>query len=68
MGRFFNCHFRREGKDIGIYYVQYFDAALANWFGEKPGVCIFAKHCGHAGVMEFNGDVFSCDHLGLSRV
>lgn len=50
-------------QDVGQYYVQYFDSALANWYGEKPGVCIFAKHCGHAGVMEFNGDVFSCDHL-----
>ena len=31
--------------------------------GEQPGVCTMAKHCGHAGVMEFNGDVYSCDHF-----
>ena len=30
--------------------------------GRKPGVCTMAKQCGHAGVMEFNGDVYSCDH------
>ena len=50
-------------KDVGTYFVQYFDSALANWFGANPGVCIFAKNCGHAGVMEFNGDVYSCDHF-----
>jgi len=50
-------------KDVGNYYVQYFDATLANWVGEKPGVCILGKTCGHAGVMEFNGDVYSCDHF-----
>jgi uncharacterized protein len=48
--------------DVGTYYIQYFDATLANWIGEKPGVCTLAKTCGHAGVMEFNGDVYSCDH------
>lgn len=36
---------------------------MANWVGEKPGVCTLAKTCGHAGVMEFNGDVYSCDHF-----
>lgn len=50
-------------KDVGNYYVQYFDAALANWMNVAPGVCIFAENCGHAGVMEFNGDVYTCDHF-----
>lgn len=50
-------------KDVGTYFVQYFDSALANWVGVDPGICIFAKNCGHAGVMEFNGDVYSCDHF-----
>ncbi len=50
-------------KDVGNYFVQYFDAALANWMNVTPGVCIFAENCGHAGVMEFNGDVYSCDHF-----
>ena len=50
-------------NDVGQYYIQLFDATLANWVGQQPGVCILAKTCGHAGVMEFNGDVYSCDHF-----
>ncbi|MDU1905250.1 MAG: anaerobic sulfatase-maturation protein [Dysgonomonas sp.] len=50
-------------QDVGKYYIQYFDSTLANWVGVEPGVCILAKTCGHAGVMEFNGDVYSCDHF-----
>jgi uncharacterized protein len=50
-------------RDVGVYYVQIFDATLANWVGEKPGICTLAPTCGHAGVMEFNGDVYSCDHF-----
>ena len=50
-------------KDVGKLYIQLFDSTLANWVGEQPGVCTMAKTCGHAGVMEFNGDVYSCDHF-----
>jgi len=49
--------------DIGEYYIQLFDATLANWVGQAPGICTMAEECGHAGVMEFNGDVYSCDHF-----
>lgn len=50
-------------NDVGEYYIQLFDATLANWVGENPGICTMGKTCGHAGVMEFNGDVYSCDHF-----
>jgi len=50
-------------EDVGNYYIQLFDSTLANWIGEQPGVCSMAKNCGHAGVMEYNGDVYSCDHF-----
>ena len=50
-------------NDVGEYFVQLFDATLANWVEQAPGVCILAEECGHAGVMEFNGDVYSCDHF-----
>ena len=50
-------------QDVGKYFIQLFDATLANWVGEQPGVCTMAPTCGHAGVMEYNGDVYSCDHF-----
>lgn len=50
-------------EDVGKVYIQIFDSTLANWVGEQPGVCTMAKTCGHAGVMEFNGDIYSCDHF-----
>lgn len=50
-------------NDVGEYFVQYFDSTLANWVGQQPSVCTLARTCGHAGIMEFNGDVFSCDHF-----
>ena len=49
--------------DVGQTYVEIFDCTLANWVGERPGICVYAKECGPAGVMEFNGDVYSCDHF-----
>ena len=50
-------------KDVGQYFVQMFDATLANWVSVQPGVCTMAKKCGNAGVIERNGDVYSCDHF-----
>jgi len=50
-------------KDVGRYYVQIFDATLANYVGEMPGICVFSETCGEALVMEHNGDLFSCDHF-----
>lgn len=50
-------------RDVGSVFVQLFDSTLANWAGVAPGVCTMATRCGHAAVMEFNGDVYSCDHF-----
>ena len=50
-------------SDVGEYFIQLFDATLANWVGVEPGVCSMAKFCGNALAMEHNGDVFSCDHF-----
>ncbi len=55
-------------EDVGEYFVQIFDATLACWcrhFGMDvmPGMCSMCHQCGHAAVMEKNGDIYSCDHF-----
>ena len=49
--------------DVGKVYVQHFDTALANWYGEPHGICVFSPTCGSAMVIEHNGDIYSCDHF-----
>ena len=50
-------------NDVGDYFVQMFDSTLACWMGVPPSLCCMAETCGHAGAMEFNGDVYVCDHF-----
>ena len=49
--------------DVGKVYIQLFDAALASWVGYPPSVCLFTPTCGTAMIIEFNGDLYSCDHF-----
>lgn len=50
-------------EDVGKIYVQIFDSTLARWVGQQPGVCTMSDVCGHAGIVEHNGDLYSCDHF-----
>ena len=50
-------------RDVGAVFVQLFDVALANWYGEPSGLCVHTASCGTALAMEFNGDVYACDHF-----
>ena len=49
-------------NDVGSVFVQMFDVMLANWISGPCGLCIFDKTCGNAAVIEYNGDLYSCDH------
>jgi uncharacterized protein len=53
--------------DVGRIFVQHFDAALANWTGHPPGICVFSENCGRNVAVEHNGDTFSCDHYVYPR-
>jgi len=50
-------------RDVGKVYVQMFDVALANWYGEPPGLCVHSETCGLALALEHTGDLYSCDHF-----
>lgn len=50
-------------NDVGRYYVNQFDSALANWYGVQPGTCVYAQTCGGNSVIEHNGDLYPCDHF-----
>jgi len=49
--------------DVAEVYVQMFDVALANWYGEPSGLCVHSETCGTALAIEHNGDLYSCDHF-----
>jgi len=63
-GEFLNGVFEEwVRRDVGEVYVQMFDVALANWYGEPAGLCVHSPTCGTALAMEHNGDVYACDHF-----
>lgn len=50
-------------RDVGSFYVQIFDATLAQWCGITPGVCSVNEVCSDSLTVEHNGDVYPCDHF-----
>ena len=50
-------------RDVGKYFVQLFDSALAAWCGRKEAVCVFGRSCFGNAVIEHNGDLYVCDHF-----
>lgn len=52
-------------KDIGNIKVQIFEEAARVAFGQDHSLCLFRPTCGDIPVVEYNGDVFACDHFVL---
>ncbi len=48
--------------DVGSFNVMNFEWALANYMGRPAGVCQFMPVCGRSPIIEYNGDVYACDH------
>ncbi len=48
--------------DIGEVFVQLFDVTLEAFFGRHL-LCIHAPTCGYGPALEYNGDLYSCDHF-----
>ena len=47
--------------DVGEVFIQDVDSTLSAMFGSAT-VCVHAPQCGANMAMEFNGDVYACDH------
>lgn len=48
--------------DVGRVFVQLFDVTLEAYFGRHL-LCIHAPTCGFGPALEYNGDLYSCDHF-----
>lgn len=49
-------------KDVGKFWVLFFEAGVQAWSGIEPAPCVFRRTCGDAVALEHQGDVYSCDH------
>ncbi|MDD2672569.1 MAG: anaerobic sulfatase maturase [Syntrophales bacterium] len=62
-GRFLTAVFDEwVAGDVGRCFVPLFDAVLGNWCGAPASLCVLAKECGNAAVLEHDGSLYSCDH------
>jgi uncharacterized protein len=49
-------------NDVGKIFVMNFEWALNAWIGNPSPICIHAEQCGQSVAVEYNGDVYACDH------
>ena len=49
-------------SDVGNIFVMHFEWAFSTWMGYEAPTCRFAPRCGRSFIMEYNGDVYACDH------
>ena len=49
-------------RDVGKVFVQLFDVTLEAYFGRHL-LCIHAPTCGYGPALEYNGDLYACDHF-----
>lgn len=62
-GDFLNAIFDEwVSKDVGSIYIMNFEWALTSWIGLPNTMCLYTKECNGCGIIEHNGDIYSCDH------
>lgn len=49
-------------RDVGSVFIQSIEAMLSNLFGRYT-LCVQAPQCGNALAVEYNGDIYACDHF-----
>ncbi len=51
------------GRDVGKVSERYIDAVLHQIIFGASSMCCYAERCANAHVLEFNGDLYVCDHF-----
>lgn len=51
-----------RSHDVGKTFVMNFEWTLASLLDVPGGVCVHQEECGRAIVVDYDGDVYSCDH------
>lgn len=50
-------------RDIGRVSERFIDSVLHQLLFDRPAMCCYAPRCANAHVLEFNGDLYVCDHF-----
>jgi len=50
-------------RDIGKVSERFIDNLLHKFIYDKASMCCYADRCANAHILEFNGDLYACDHF-----
>ena len=50
-------------RDVGIVSERFIDNVLHKIIYDKASMCCYADRCANAHILEFNGDLYACDHF-----
>lgn len=63
-GKFLSCIWDEWFEsDFGQVYIDQFENVISIMLGYGSQKCVTSQFCGHSVALEFNGDVYSCDHF-----
>jgi uncharacterized protein len=52
-----------RSRDVGKVSVRLFDSVMHHELFGMPSTCCYSERCANAYVLEFNGDLYACDHF-----
>ena len=52
-----------RSRDVGRVSVRMFDSVMHTALFGLPSTCCYSPKCANAYVLEFNGDLYACDHF-----
>lgn len=54
-------------RDVGRVSERFIDNCLHQVLFDSASMCCYARRCGNSHVLEFNGDLYACDHFVLRQ-